>query len=86
MGCKKMDEGGRTVPLGIFFFPVSEAANNFDKRTLAAVPSLGRGRKKNNIHTTAAAHRSSGVDPPASIIKYIFFLLFPSTGAAAIYI
>ena len=62
MGCKKMDEGGRTVPLGIFFFPVSEAANNFDKRTLAAVPSLGRGRKKNNIHTTAAAHRSSGVD------------------------
>ncbi len=41
MGCKKMDGGGACVPLGIF--SVSEAANNFDKRTLAAaaVPSLG---------------------------------------------
>ena len=51
MGCKKMDEGGRTVPLGIFFSSVSEAANNFDKRTLAAVPSLGRGRKKKITYT-----------------------------------
>lgn len=57
MGCKKK---GKKDGRAAWNFLVSEAANNFDKRTAADV-CQGIFLKKEKIsYTTAAAHRSSG--------------------------